>query len=131
MTPEQLTAIGDSLKAQPAAWQDLPVELQAALTEYFDTRPFTDEIRRWLSKWVMGPVSDEQKQEIETLYADAKPVTSWQGRIAADGKRYYGADLLTDALDGRRLSALLPALQGLTLRDVDSIVWPKPQPEEL
>lgn len=37
---------------------------------------------------------------------------------------FIGADLLSDALDGRRLSALLPILETLPLTYVETIEWP-------
>jgi len=130
MTTEQLTAIGDALRSQPANWSQLPADMQAAMTEYFRPLPFPADRREWLSKWVLGPVSDSQKAEIETLYGNRKPLTNWEGRRDADGNRWYGADLLTDALDNRRLAVLLPVLETLTLRYAEEIAWPEVEAAE-
>lgn len=128
LTPEQI----DEMVAESAPmvpWEDRRCwfELSAKQEECFrwlmPNPCFTDEQRFWLGKWVL-PVDTETLDELNGLMPPNNVIAP---RVAEDETLWINADLLSDALDDRRLSAALPVLGTLPLTYVHTIVWPQPE----
>lgn len=128
LTPEQIedmVTLSAPLVENPLPWSELSPEQQVAFRLLMPDPSFTDEQRFWLGQWVLAV----ETQQVEALNALMPPNNVIAPREAEDGSLYVGADLLSDALDGRRLAALLPTLETLPLTFAETIVWPEPQIE--
>ncbi len=130
MTPEQLAAIvavGDSIRANPVSWDGLSASDRATLEAALMPEPSFQPIQReYLSRWWL-PVTAPQ---LAALNAACPADTCITGRAQTGGQLYVCADLLSDALRGGRLAALLPVLRTLTLTYFLADEWPVPDPEE-
>lgn len=118
-----ITDIGDALRAEPRSYAEMPAEWQAALTSAM--RPdrlhgFDGQQANWIYSWLLQ-VTTEQLADLQALHPH-----QYAAREATDGTLYLSAALLTDALDGRRLSAAEPILTGLTLRHDSVVNFPEP-----
>ena len=127
VTPEQILAIGDALRAEPTNYVDMPTEWQDALTNAM--RPdavhgFTQQQAAWIYSWVLK-VTPAQLTQLQALHP-----RQYVAREDIDGKRYLSAALLTDAMEGRRLAAAAPILTALTLYHIADLDWPAPTTEE-
>jgi hypothetical protein len=120
-----IEAIGDYIRANPQPFADLPAQVQAGIVAFFE--PDAAEgfnpaqsafLRRW---WLVCHPETEAAINALPHPSKVKSVT------AADGRTLLSADLLSDALNGRRLADALPLLQGLTL--VCDPTFPAPEPE--
>ena len=114
------------MRATPRSYAEMPAEWQAALTGAM--RPdrlhgFSDQQAAWIYGWLME-VTAEQLADLQALHP-----RQYAAREATDGKLYLSADLLTDALDGRSLSAAAPILTSLTLYHTTSVTFPAPESE--
>lgn len=129
MTPEQIamiTAIGDALRAQPMAWNQIPSEMKNSVIDIMRPMPsFTPEQRSYLNHWWLS-VSSEN---VEQINAAMPPNHKCDPRVDLTGGLWISADLFTDAVDeGSRLNAILPLLLGLELHYHEEEFWP-PQTE--
>jgi hypothetical protein len=111
------------LVENPTAWRDLGDEARGLFMLLFPRPSFTEEQRFWLSRWWL-PVDDET---IAALNEAAPRNTSIHASTDLAGDRFVSADLLSDAIDGRRLSALLPILETLPLHYRPPEAWPQPE----
>lgn len=129
MTAEQIDAIVSAsapLVESPLPWSDFSPEQQDVFRLLMPQPSFDSDQRFYLSLWWL-PVSAE---EIEGLNSLCPPGTAIVGREDGEGGLWVCADLLSDALDGRRLSALLPILETLPLTYRPPEMWPEPKEEE-
>ena len=97
----QILDLGTHLRATPSRWIDLTAEQQALLIAAFRPHPrygFVPEQMDWIRRWWLDCTD-----------------TDLSGVTALNGRRYVCADLLSDALEGRRLAKMLPTLKVLTL----------------
>ena len=127
VTPEQMQAIGDHLREAPRSWRQLHWTRRNTLIEALRPHPITgfDPIQYgWLSGWLLE-ITPEQ---LATLQANTP--NQYVPIKATDGTLYLSASLLTDALDGRRLSADLPILDTLPMIDRSTITFPEPETED-
>ena len=108
-----IESIGDFIRANPQPFADLPAQVQAGIVAFFE--PDVAEgfsaaqsafLRRW---WLVCQPDTEAAINALPHPSKVKTVTD------ADGRLLLGADLLSDALNGRRLADALHLLQGLTL----------------
>lgn len=76
--------------------------------------------REYLSRWWLL-INDSQLTEINSLCPNDTLLTA---RTQTGGIKYVCADLLSDALNGGRLSELLPVLRALTLTHFLPAEWP-------
>lgn len=124
MSPEQInavTAVGDSLRADPRPWNELTAFETAVLKGGLLPRPcFSDDQRAYLQLWWLEATA----AQITALNKLCPPDTQITGRDGGDGKLYLSADLLSDALEGGRLKDLLPPLSTLTLAYRLPDTWP-------
>lgn len=129
MSTEQLApiiAVGDFLRANPHSWDGLTPEQQATLkTGLMPDGPFLPVQRELLSRWWL-PVDEA---DLEALNAACPPDTQLTGRAQTGGQLYVCADLLSDALDGKRLAGCLSLLQSKTLTYFLSEEWPQEESE--
>ena len=127
VTPEQILAIGDALRAEPTTYAAMPTEWQDALTAAM--RPhklhgFDGQQRAWIYSWLLE-VTAEQLETLQSLHSN-----QYTARESTDGKLYLSAALLTDALDGRRLHEAADMLTSLTLVWHEVPTFPVPEEEE-
>jgi len=124
MSPEEIaaiTAVGDALRAAPRPWSALTGQEQSTLRQALMPDPsFTPDQLDYLHRWWL-PVTADQ---LAALNAAAPERMDIAPRPDAAAQLYVSADLLSDALDGRRLAALLPVLSSLVLTYEDTIEWP-------
>ena len=109
---DSIYQIGDYLRAHPTRLVDLSPEQLAMVVEAFrpdDRYGFSSDQMQWIRKWWLDCTD-----------------TELQGITATNGRRYVCADLLSDALEGRRLAHLLPTLETLVLTFEPEF----PEPEE-
>ena len=129
MSPEEIAAItatGDALRAAPRPWSALTAQEQATLRQALMPDPsFTPDQLDYLHRWWL-PVTADQ---LAALNAAAPERMDIAPRSDSTGQPYVSADLLSDALDGRRLAALLPVLSNLVLTYEEAIQWPSPAEE--
>ena len=123
-----VTQIGDALRANPRPYADIGAEDKAVLTQAM--RPdrlhgFNGQQAAWIYSWLLE-VTAEQLAELQALHP-----RQYAAREATDGKLYLSAALLTDAIDGRSLSAALLILESLTLVYADTIEFPEPLYENI
>ena len=129
MTEQQQAALMKAaapLVETPTAWKDLGDEMRGLFMLLFPQPSFTPEQRFWVSRWWL-PVTDEQ---LAALNEAAPSNTRIAAATALDGKQYVSCDLLSDAINGRRLAALLPILEALPLHYLPPEAWPEPEPTE-
>ncbi|HWL51757.1 MAG TPA: hypothetical protein VNQ90_04940 [Chthoniobacteraceae bacterium] len=131
MTPEEidlLRGLSAPLVENPLPWSGLSDEQQSAfrlLMPDADTG-FTEEQRTWISLWWL-PVSRKEVDDLNALCPENTVIASRQD---LDGDLFISVDLLSDALDGGRLAALLPILHSLPLSYQLPEAWPQPEPLE-
>lgn len=128
LTQEQIdgmVALSAPLVGNPLPWTDLSPEQQAAFRLLMPDPAFDDTQRFYLGLWAF-PVTTEQVDALNNLMPAHHVIAP---RAAESGALFIGADLLSDALDGRRLSALLPILETLPLTYAPGIVWPEEEVE--
>jgi hypothetical protein len=122
-----IEAIGDYIRANPQPFAALNPQLQAGIVAFF--QPDAEQgfnaaqsafLRRW---WLVCQPDTEAAINALPHPSKVKAVTD------AAGRTLLSADLLSDALNGRRLADALPMLQGLTL--VCDPTFPAPEPEAL
>ena len=123
-----ITDIGDALRAEPISYADMPSEWQTALVSAM--RPdrlhgFDGQQADWIYSWLLE-VTPEQLADLQALHP-----RQYVAREATDGTLYLSAALLTDAIEGRSLSAAMPILGTLTLRYVDAVEFPPPPEIEI
>jgi len=121
-----IEATGDYIRANPQPFADLPAQVQAGIVAFFEPgaeQGFNADqsvfLRRW---WLVCQTDTEAAINALPHSTKVKAVTD------ADGRTLLSADLLSDALNGRRLADALPLLQGLTL--VCDPAFPEPRPED-
>ncbi len=130
MTPEQIDLLRDlsaPLVENPLPWSALSPEQQNAFRLLMPDPTFTDDQRECVNLWWL-PVTPEQVQELKPLCPAG---SEYPGREDIEENLFLSSDLLSDALDGRRLAALLPILQTLPLTYKLPEEWPVPDPEPL
>ena len=115
-----MVALSAPLVAHPLPWADLSPEQQGAFRLLMPDPAFDDIQRHYLGLWVL-PVTSQQVDDLNALMPANSGIAP---RAAEDGTLWIGADLLSDALDGRRLSPLLPMLETLPLPYAETITWP-------
>lgn len=134
MTPEEqqlVESVGDAIRATPRPWNDLtPQEqavLQAALMPGSDG--FTSEQRTYLHRWWLQGVEGTEETLNSLIPPPANTVVT--PRLDVNGVKYFGADLLSDALQGGPMAHTLDTLKTLVLRyqpewpaDPDSLLDP-------
>lgn len=128
MTAEKINlvvSLSAPLVADPLSWSSLSPEQQDAFRLLMPSPSFDAEQRFYLSLWWL-PISVEQLDQLNAL---TPPRMVIQAR-EAEGQLYIGADLLSDALDGRRLSALLPILETLPITYRPAETWPVAEGED-
>lgn len=121
---DTMVALSAPLVENPQPWSALTEE-QRGMFLLLMPQPgqgFLPVQRFYLSLWWL-PVSEEQLVVANTL---CPPNTAIAPRLDAEGNRYIGADLLSDALFGGRLSALEPLLTTLPLTYRPPETWPVP-----
>jgi hypothetical protein len=120
-----IQAIGDYLRANPQPFTDLAPQLQAGIVTFF--QPDAEDgfnfdqsafLRRW---WLVCQPDTEAAINALPHPSKVKAIADVGGRLL------LGADLLSDALNWRRLDDALPILQGLTL--VCDPTFPTPENE--
>ncbi len=129
MTPETIDLLRNlsaPLLESPLPWESLSPEQQNAFRLLMPDPTFTNDQREYINLWWL-PVTPEQVQEIKLLCPTG---SVYPGREDLEGNLFVCSDLLSDALDGRRLAALLPILQMLPLTYKLPEEWPVPEPEE-
>lgn len=122
LTQEQIdgmVALSAPLVAAPLPWTDLSPEQQGAFQLLMPDPSFDDIQRFYLGLWVLSVTS----QQVDDLNALMPPGSVIEPRVA-ENSLFVNADLLSDALDGRRLAALLPVLETLPLTYAETVTWP-------
>lgn len=128
MTAEQINLIvtlSAPLVGNPLPWEGLSPEQKGAFQLLMPSPSFDADQRFYLSLWWF-PVAPEQLDQLNAL---TPPHMVIQAR-EAEGQLWIGADLLSDALDGRRLAAILPILETLPLTYRPAETWPVTDTEE-
>jgi hypothetical protein len=125
MTPEQIatiTAIGDAIRAQPMAWNQIPEGMKETIVAIMRPMPsFTPEQRSFLNHWWVAVDSGD----VAAINALMPYGHICAPRIDNDGGLWLSADLFTDSVDdGSRLSAILPLLLSHQLHYHDDDFWP-------
>ena len=124
MTEQQQAALMEAaapLIDTPTAWRDLGDELRGLFMLLFPNPSFTPEQRFWVARWWL-PVTEGQ---LDAMNEAAPQNTRIAAATALDGNQYVSCDLLSDAINGRRLSSLLPVLETLTLTYLPPEAWPE------
>lgn len=128
LTQEQMdlmVELSAPLVENPLSWLGLSPNQQNAFRFLMPDPSFDDTQRHYLGLWMLE-ISPEQLDDANALMPPNSVIFP---RVAEDERLFVGADLLSDALDGRRLSALLPILETLPLTYVDTITFPEPETE--
>ncbi len=123
MTPEEvdlLRELSAPLVADPLPWGGLTFEQQSAFRLLMPGPSFTSDQRGWIDLWWL-PVTEESLADLNAL---CPANTALSGRVDVEGNLFVSVDLLSDALDGGRLAALLPALETLPLTFKATEEWP-------
>ncbi len=123
---EEMVALSAPLMENPLPWVELSQEQQAAFRLLMPQPSFDSVQRHFLSLWWL-PFPSEL---IDDLNAGCPTGTQIVPREDGDGGLWLSADLLSDALDGRRLSALLPILETLPLIYRPAETWPVAEEDE-
>jgi hypothetical protein len=120
-----ITELGDMLRANPCAWRDIPVEMQAlarAALVPAKGHAFSQQQRDWLNLWWLA-CTQEQLDAINAALPDG---TRAQAR-AVDGVLYLHGSLLTDSLDaGSTYHAAAEILHALVCTYIEHM----PEPSE-
>ena len=127
VTPNQILAIGDALRAEPTTYASMPTEWQDTLASAMRPHPvhgFDKQQAAWIYSWVLQ-VTPEQLADLQALHP-----RQYAAREDTSGKLYLSAALLTDAMEGRRLATAAPILTALTLYHIADLEWPAPTTEE-
>lgn len=128
LTQEQMdlmVLLSAPLVENPLPWVSLSPDQQDAFRFLMPNPSFGSLQRHFIGLWVL-PVTPEQVEDMNGLMPPNSVIAP---RAAADGRLFVGADLLSDALDGKRLSSLLPILETLPLTYVEIISFPEPEIE--
>ena len=123
-----ITDIGDALRAEPMPLADFPQAWIDALIEALRPDPirgFSEQQSAWIYAWYLE-VTPDKLAELQALHP-----RQYAARKGTDGKLYLSAALLTDAVNGRSLSAALPILANLKLRHDTAVTFPKPATDEI
>jgi hypothetical protein len=125
MTPEEIaliTSIGESLRSQPMAWNDIPEGMKEAVIEIMRPKPsFTEMQRAYLNHWWLAVDQDD----VDTINNSLPENTVCSPRVDTLGGLWLSADLFTDAVDeGARLHAILSNLLSLELHYHEDDFWP-------
>jgi hypothetical protein len=125
MTPElieTITAIGEAIRSQPMAWDDIPEGMKETVIAIMRPNPsFTPEQRAFLDHWWLE-VDSGDIDAINALMPENHVVSP---RADNNGGLWLSADLFTDAVDGgSRLNAILPLLLGHPLHYHEDDFWP-------
>jgi hypothetical protein len=131
MTPEEIaliTAIGEAIRSQPMAWDDIPEGMKETVIAIMRPTPsFTPEQRGFLNHWWLSVTTDDIAA-INALMPENHVVSP---RIDNDGGLWLSADLFTDAVDeGSRLNSILPLLLGHALYYHEEDFWPSQDEDE-
>lgn len=114
MTPEDvelLRSLSAPLVESPLPWSELSPEQQSAFRLLMPSPFFAPEQRGWIDLWWL-PVTEGVIVDLNAL---CPANTLLSGRVDLEGNFFVSVDLLSDALDGGRLAALLPMLEALPL----------------
>jgi|GEM_PF-5688749 len=104
----------------PTPWASLTPLQQLIFRGLMPQPSFTPQQHEYISRWWL-PLSNQQLSDINALCpAD----TRVEGREDGHGQLYVSCDLLSDALDGGRLWALLPLLETMPLTYLLPEAWP-------
>lgn len=129
MTQEQielLVSVGDSIRANPRSYSELEDQEKQILESLLIPDSSFDSTQRYfLGKWFLE-TPDEAQQELTGLW----PQGSKYPTRELNGKQYLSSDLLSDALNGRRLTSMLPILETLVLVYIEPEEWPQPETED-
>lgn len=123
LTQEQMdlmVELSAPLVENPLPWLELSPDQQDAFRFLMPNPSFGDLQRHFIGLWVL-PVTSGQVDDMNALMPPNSVIAP---RVAEDGRLFVGADLLSDALDGRRLSATLPVLEALPLTYAETVTWP-------
>lgn len=115
-----LTELGDAIRANPAAWRDIP-DAQRAVAEagLLPQNGFSDEQQHLLQRWWLS-CTQSDVDAINSMLPDDVRVQA----IDVSGALYVCGDLLTDALTaGNTYHPALSVLETLVCRYID----PPPQ----
>lgn len=119
-----LTDVGDSIRANPRPWRDIPPQQQAVAAAGLlpSAAGFSDEQRYFLLRWWLA-CTQADVAAINALLPAAVRVAA----IDVAGALYLCGDLLTDALTpGNTYHPALPVLETLVCTYID----PPPQPSQ-
>lgn len=123
MTPEQqsaLEAIESKLAGQDHNLQELSDEDFATCVSLLMPQPsFTPEQRGFISRWFLEGDEDDELDII-----NLSPSGSIYPPRLLDDRRLWSIDLLSDVINGGRLSALLPVLSNMLIVQVLEEEWP-------
>ena len=123
MTQDQidlLIELSAPLVGDPKSWLEVSTEQREAFMLLMPSDFFTPEQYYWLSFWWL-PSSVEGLAALNSL---CPPNTTITGREDIHGDLFVSCDLLSDALNGGSLSALLPILKTLPLTYKHAEEWP-------
>jgi hypothetical protein len=125
MTPEEIaliTAIGDAIRSQPMAWDQIPEGMKEHVIAIMRPMPsFTEQQRTYLNHWWLSVDADD----IAAINALMPTNNVCSPRLDTEGGMWLSADLFTDAVDdGSRLNAILPLLLGRPLHYHEDDFWP-------
>lgn len=127
MTEEQMAAIvaiGDSLRAKPVSWDEIPEQQKQIVIDIMRPRPtFSDAQKSFIRRWWMR-VDDAR---LASINAALPANTIVSPRVDVDGNKWISVDLFTDAVEpGMRLHRALDQLLGLELHYLEDNAWPVP-----
>lgn len=123
MTQEQtdlLIKLSAPLVATPKSWLELSEAQRDVFMLLLPSNSFTEEQYYWLSFWWLK----SSVEELAALNSLCPPNTTITGREHIHGDIYVSCDLLSDALYGGSLSALLPILETLPITFKPAEEWP-------
>lgn len=127
-----IAEIGDQLRLQPRAWQDIPEPARIELAaELMPRGAFTDTQRYYLARWWLACT----QAEVDAINA-VLPSGTRVGPVEVRGQLYLGGDLLTDALaPGSTYHPALPLLERLVCtfiepEDIAAASVPDARPQE-
>jgi len=111
-----ITELGDLLRANPVAWQQIPEPLQQVAKAALLPDPgFTADQRHWFARWWLACT----QADVDAVNATLPPATRAEP-VNIGGQLYLGGDVLTDALvPGSTYHPALGVLQGLVCTYVE------------
>lgn len=114
------------VEVEPTAFSELTPEQEDAFRLLMPLPKFDADQRHFLARlWLQ--VTSEQIDDINASMPAGRRVSG----VAYDEEQLFlGADLLTDALDGRSLSSILHIIETLPLTYIKPEKWPQPDSEE-